>query len=102
MSLFGAPIPKGITKAELPFIKSELRSAGFTETQLGDIMEDLELALDADMSSRHAHQVNPEEAEQIEAQAANGKGVKYSKTQIEKLHSVLEKYIGINKTKSLF
>ena len=110
MSLFGPSRPKGITKEELTFIRGELASASFghgaeklTSTQVNEIMEDLGLAMDPDTAIEISHkweQVSTQEAEQIEANAANNKGVRYSKAQLDHIKRVFDKYLSIDKHKS--
>ncbi len=112
MSLFGANKPKGITEEELTFIRGELLTAPFghnaeklSERQVEELIEDLQLTMDADSSEdiqRGWKQVIKEEAEAIEKHAANNKGLKYSTAQLEHIHKVFQKYIDINKHKSLF
>ncbi|KKU79673.1 MAG: hypothetical protein UY04_C0004G0002 [Parcubacteria group bacterium GW2011_GWA2_47_7] len=112
MSLFGPSRTKGITKDELMFVRGELMSASFghgaeklSSYQVNELMEQLNIALDADSSGDIAHgwgQVNASEAAQIEANAANGRGIKYSAAQLEHIKRVFAKYIDIDKHKSLF
>ena len=110
MSLFGPSRPKGITKEELTFIRGELGSAPFghgaeklTSTQVNEIMEDLNLSMDPDTAQDITHkweQVSAQEAEQIEANAANNKGVKYSQAQLDHIKHIFDKYLSIDKHKS--
>ena len=110
MSLFGAPKPGGITKEELTFVRGELLSAPFghsaeklTETQVSEIIEDLTMAMDPDTAQDLKYgwaQVDAAEAAEIEAAAANSKGLKYSPAQVAHIHTVLAKYLAINKHKS--
>lgn len=110
MSLFGPSRPKGITKEELAFIRGELGSAPFghgaeklTSTQVEEIMKDLSFAMDPDTAQDMTHkweQVNAQEAEAIEASVASGKGIKYSKAQLDHIKRVFDKYLSIDKHKS--
>lgn len=112
MSLFGPVRPNGITKAELHFIRGELSTAPFgqsseklTSTEVDAIMEDLEDAMDPDTPNDMRYgwaQVSAEEVADIEKDAAKNKHLKYSSTQLKRIHDVLGKYLKINKTKSLF
>ncbi len=112
MSLFGPSRPGGITKEELTFIRGELLSAPFghaaeklTERQVDEIIEDLTMGMDSDTAQDMKYgwaQVNAAEAAEIEKDAANGKGMKYTSAQITHIHTVLEKYIKIDKHKSSF
>ena len=110
MSIFGPSRPGGITKEELTFVRGELMNAPFghggeklSETQVNEIIEDLTMAMDPDTAQDMKYgwsQVSAAEAAEIEADAANGKGVKYSPTQIKHIHDVLAKYLTIDKHKS--
>lgn len=110
MSLFGPSRPKGITKEELIFIRGELGNASFghgaeklSKVQIDEIMEDLNLAMDPDTAVEIAHkweQVSAEEAKQIEDNAANSRGIKYSKAQLDHIKQVFDKYLAIDKHKS--
>lgn len=110
MSLFGPAKPGGITKEELSFVRGELQSATFghsaeklSETQVSEIIEDLTMAMDPDTAQDLKYgwaQVDAAEAAEIEADAANGKGLKYSAAQVAHIHTVLAKYLAINKHKS--
>jgi hypothetical protein len=112
MSLFGPSRPAGITKEELPFLRGELLSAPLghgaeklTEQQADEIIEELMMNMDADSAQDIKYgwaQVNAEEAAAIEQGAANGKGVKYTPTQVAHIHAVLDKYMKIDKHKSSF
>lgn len=112
MSLFGGARPAGITKEELLFIRGELLSAPFghgneklTSQQADEIIEYLTMSMDADSAQdmqRGWAQVSSIEVAAIEKNAANGKGVKYSPAQLAHIHTVLDKYLKINKTKSSF
>lgn len=112
MSLFGPSRPGGITKEELVFIRGELLNAPFghseeklNERQVDEIIEDLTMNMDADnaMDMKYGWaQVNAAEAAEIEKDAANGKGTKYTSAQISHIHTVLEKYLKIDKHKSSF
>lgn len=112
MSLFGPSRPAGITKEELTFIRGELMNAPFghgdeklTERQVDEIIEDLTMSMDADNTQDMKYgwaQVNAAEAAEIEKDAANGKGTKYTSAQLTHIHTVLEKYLKIDKHKSSF
>lgn len=112
MSLFGPSRPGGITKEELTFIRGELLNAPFghgdeklTERQVDEIIEDLTMSMDADTAQDIKYgwaQVNAEEAAEIEKEASNGKGTRYTSAQIAHIHEVLQKYLKIDKHKSSF
>ncbi len=112
MSLFGPARPAGITKDELLYIRGELKNAPFghgeeklSDRQVDEIIEDLTLSMDPDTAQDIKYgwaQVNATEAREIEDDAANGKGLSYSPAQISHIHSVLEKYLKIDKHKSSF
>ncbi len=110
MSLFGPPKPGGITKEELMFVRGELMNASFghgaeklTERQVDEIIEDLTMAMDPDTAQDIKYgwaQVSAAEAAEIEAEAANNKGLKYTAPQVAHIHQVLAKYLAIDKHKS--
>jgi hypothetical protein len=112
MGLFDPPRPKGITKDELKFVRSELLNAPFghgaealSERQVDEIIEDLQLAMDPDSPvavRKNWEQAGPEEVEEIEEKAANGKGMKFTEKQLGHIHKVLGKYVEINRLKSIF
>lgn len=112
MGLFGDTRPKGITKDELTFVRNELLASSFghsaeklSQRQVDEIMEELMIDLDADTHLELKHgwgQVSPQEVAQIEENARNGDGVTFTEPQIAHIHRVLEKYISIDRHKSLF
>lgn len=112
MSLFGPVRGKGITKEELLFVRGELMSSSFghgaeklTNTQVDELMEQLSMAMDPDTAIDMSHgwsQVNAQEATEIEANAANSRGVKYSPAQLAHIKQVFDKYLSIDKHKSIF
>lgn len=112
MSLFGPNRPKGITKEELRFVRGELQQSPFgnsseklTSRQVDEVMEDLEHAMDPDTAIDMKYgwaQANAQEVAEIERDAANNKGLVYSPSQIKHIHTVLAKYLDINKVKSSF
>lgn len=112
MSLFGPSRPAGITKEELTFIRGELLSAPFghgdeklNERQADEIIEDLTMSMDPDTAQDMKYdwaQVNTAEAAEIEREAANGRGTKFTAAQIAHIHTVLQKYLQIDKHKSSF
>ena len=112
MSLFGPSRPGGITKEELIFIRGELLNAPFghgdeklTELQVDEIIEDLTMSMDADTAQDMKYgwaQVNEAEAAEIEKSAGNSKGIKYTSAQTAHIHSVLQKYLQVDKHKSSF
>jgi hypothetical protein len=112
MSLFGPSRPGGITKEELVFIRGELANAPFghgderlNDRQIDELIEELEMAMDPDNAQDMKNgwaQVNAVEATAIEANAANGKGLKYSAAQQAHIKTVFDKYLKIDKHKSSF
>ncbi|GEM_PF-3314304 len=112
MSLFGPMRPQGITKEELMFVRGELGNAPFghseqklTSTQIDEIMGDLNLSMDPDTAQDITHkwnQVSAQEAAEIEANAADGRGIKYSKAQLDHIKLVFDKYLSIDKHRSIF
>ena len=112
MSLFGPVRPNGITKEELRFIQGELSQSTFgnsaerlTSAQVEEIMDDLNDAMDPDTANDMRYgwaQVSPQEAADIERDAANSKHLKYSSVQLKHIHDVLGKYLTINKVKSAY
>jgi hypothetical protein len=107
MSLFGSAKPKGITKEELHFVQGELKASSFghgaealNERQVTEIMHRLELCLDADSAKERANnwgQVGADEVATIEHQVADDHALHLSPVQQERLKTVLQKYIDINK-----
>ena len=112
MSLFGPNRPKGITKEELIFVRGELANAPFghaaeklTSTQLDEIMSELSMGMDADSAAdlhNHWSQVGEQEAKQIEVNAAANRGIKFSPAQLAHIKAVFDKYLLIDKHKSIF
>lgn len=112
MSLFGPSRPGGITKEELVFIRGELINAPFghgseklNQQQVDEIIEDLTMSVDSDSAQDMKYgwaQVSAGEVTSIESAAANGKGLKYSPSQIAHIKAVLDKYLKIDKHKSSF
>ena len=92
------------------FIRGELKNASFghgaeklTDTQVEEIMDDLDDAMDPDTPNDMKYgwaQVSPEEVADIEKDAAKSKYIKYSSAQLKHIHEVLGKYLVINKHKS--
>jgi hypothetical protein len=108
MSLFGPNRPKGITKEELYFIRGELRAGSgsekLTERQTEYILELLGMALDSDSTEDikyHWEQVSQDEEKRIEIEIADNKTMTFSASQRARVHKVLQKYIDINRVKSL-
>ena len=111
MSVFGSNIPKGITKAEMIYVRGELKSAPFgsaaklNDHQVDEIMERLTLCLDPDSVAerqQHMGQVDQTEADEIETQAAQDRSLNLSSAQQAHLKAVLQKYVDINKHGGLF
>ncbi len=76
-----------------------------TERQVDEIIEDLSMNMDSDTALDMKYgwaQVNSAEAEEIEKDAANGKGLKYTSAQVAHIKRVLDKYLEIDKHKSSF
>lgn len=109
MSLFGPTRPKGITKEELYFVRGELtRGTGpekLSDRQAEYVMELLEMALDADTAIEARNrweQVNASEAAAVEEKIGDNDALTFTSKQRERVHSVLAKYLNINKVKSFF
>ena len=112
MSLFGPVRPNGITKQELYFIRGELlhvpsgNAAGkLTQSEVDDIIGDLEDAMDPDTPNDMRYgwaQATAQEVADIESDAARNSHFKYSSSQLKHIHDVLGKYLTINKVKSSF
>ena len=112
MSLFAPLRPNGITQQELTFIRGELKQAPFgnksaklTDSQVEEIMDDLNDAMDPDTPNDmkyHWAQVSPLEVADIEKDTAANKHLGYNSKQLARIHEVLSKYLKINKVKSAF
>jgi hypothetical protein len=112
MSLFGANRPKGITKAELNYVRGELKNAPFGHSaeilnsrQVDEITRRLELCLDSDSATEHMNkwqQVNQAEVTQIEAQLAHDTAIHLSEAQKTHVKQVLQKYVDIDKYGGMF
>lgn len=109
MSLFGPQRPKGITKDELYYIRGELGASHgaskLTDRQIDEVIERLELALDSDSALEHRNkwkQAGADEVAAIESQTKDRDGTPFSPAQQERVHAVLQKYLDINKVRSLF
>ena len=112
MSLFGPARPKGITEAELYFIRGELRQAAFgrgaevlTEHQVEEIIDRLKLCMDSDTGSEIAHgwkQAGSGEVTAVEGQLTKDSRLRITPPQRERIHRVLAKYLDINKVRSIF
>lgn len=112
MSLFGPARPKGITEAELYFVRGELRQAAFghgaealSEHQVEEVIDRLKLCMDPDTSAAIAHhwkQAGDDEVSAVENQLAKDTGLRITPLQREHVHKVLAKYLDINKVRSLF
>ena len=95
------PLP-GVVAMNAPFGHGDEK---LTERQVDEIIEDLTMSMDADNTQDMKYgwaQVNAAEAAEIEKDAANGKGTKYTSAQLTHIHTVLEKYLKIDKHKSSF
>lgn len=112
MSLFGSPMPKGITEKELTYIRGELRGSGFgssperfTEMEVNTVMEMLRMGLDADSyAERQHHQgiIDQGEADMVEKNMANRGGIHLTPTKQAHLHAVLKKYLDQNIIHGIF
>lgn len=109
MSLFGPSRPKGITREELYFVRGEL-TRGIGSEKLSDrqaeyVIELLEMALDPDTAAEARHrweQINAAEVAAVEERIGDNDALRFSRAQRERVHSVLTKYLNMNKTKSFF
>lgn len=112
MSLFGSPMPKGITEKELGYIRGELKNAPFghsgekfTEREVETVMEMLRMGLDADTYAERQHHVgliDASEAAQVEKFMANNRGLPLTTPKLTHLHTVLKKYLDANIVHGLF
>lgn len=109
MSLFGPVRPGGITKEELYFVRGELtRGTGpekLSDRQAEYVLELLEMALDADTATEARNrweQVSASEAATVEAKVGDNDALTFTPKQRERVHTVLAKYLDINKVRSFF
>ena len=112
MSLFGANIPKGITKEELRYVRGELINAPFGHNaevlnthQADELIRRLELCLDPDTAEERRNnwgQVDQSEVNQIEGQVAHDNSLHLSTTQQAHVKVVLQKYVDIDKHGGMF
>lgn len=108
MSLFGAPMTKGITEKELTYVRGELMSGHsghpetkFTSMEVDRVMDILTMALDPDsLAERQHHQgiIDANEAQSAENNLANN----LSEPKRTFLHQVLQKYVDQNIVHGLF
>lgn len=101
MSLFGPGIAKGITKQEIHYIVSELKSGPpdthFIDREIDHVQDLLEMAMDSDSYAdrvNHVSQADANEVHQIEAKLKN----ELTPAKWNRLVQVLEKYLSINRT----
>ena len=90
-------------RARDALVTDAIKSEETMETAADDLlaMEGMDADTAQDIKYGWA-QVNAEEAAEIEKEAANGKGTKYTSAQIAHIHEVLQKYLKIDKHKSSF
>ena len=111
MAIFTPPPPKGIYEPEFHFILGELGSSSFGDTtthltsrHVAEVMDNLKLALHPntaqDMQYKHSY-VSQQSVDAIVSQLPHC-GVPFSQGQIEHVHTVLNKYVNIEKHPGLF
>jgi hypothetical protein len=105
MSLFGDVRPKGITKEELTFIKSELLNGEhhLSQEQTERVLEELHGYMDTD-HARHPEwkQIEQAEVTEIAHDLPTDHALHLTPEQDQKVATILQKYVDISRHKSLF